>query len=86
MFIIELFGLRYQDGHAFSRPLGTRGNTNLARRLMYAPMLQVVIKETWAWNCQEYVMDVLEAANLDDIIDDYKYGKIKDYLQGIINT
>ncbi|KAF2812797.1 uncharacterized protein BDZ99DRAFT_517112 [Mytilinidion resinicola] len=39
-----------------------------------------------AWNCQEYVLDVLEAANLDDIIDDYQHAAIKGYLESIHDT
>ena len=38
-----------------------------------------------AWNCQEYVMDVLESANESGIIDDYKYQAIKSYLQSIFD-
>lgn len=38
-----------------------------------------------AWDCQEYVMDVLDAANVDNFIDDYTHGKIKAYLESIYN-
>jgi hypothetical protein len=40
-------------------------------------------EDSAAWNCQEYVMGVLEAANDDGIIDDYQYGAIKTYLEDI---
>ncbi|KAF2110479.1 hypothetical protein BDV96DRAFT_584051, partial [Lophiotrema nucula] len=43
------------------------------------------LKDSTAWNYLEYVMHVLEAANLDDIINNYKYNTIKTYLKSIFN-
>ncbi|KAF1958344.1 hypothetical protein CC80DRAFT_592063 [Byssothecium circinans] len=43
-------------------------------------------KNSAAWDCQEYVMGVLEAANLDEIIKDYEYEQIKAYPQSIYNA
>ncbi|ORX94401.1 hypothetical protein BCR34DRAFT_499289 [Clohesyomyces aquaticus] len=42
-------------------------------------------KDSAAWDCQEYVMEVLEAANLDGILGDYDYQRIKDHLESIYN-
>jgi hypothetical protein len=42
-------------------------------------------KDSAAWDCQEYVLEVLEAANDDGIINDYDHQRIKSYLESIYN-
>lgn len=37
------------------------------------------------WNCQSFVLDVLEGLNDDDILDDYDYQEAKDKLEGILD-
>ncbi|KKY25340.1 hypothetical protein UCRPC4_g01864 [Phaeomoniella chlamydospora] len=37
------------------------------------------------WNCQQYVMDILDRLNNEDLIDDYQYADIRDRLQSQID-
>lgn len=37
------------------------------------------------WNCQNFVLDVLEGLNDDDVLDDYDYQEAKDKLEGMLD-
>lgn len=79
----ELEGVDPQASSKFIRPLLVIDSINGQENInsVKAIIAKQEIKEVAQWSCQDWVLEALESLNLEQELDDFTYGELKDTLE-----